>query len=221
MKKEYEKLALSFSRLFALYYYDEKDRQPMKLEGRLETLLPYLARHLLAEVELCVEFRFTSPSKNLSKTSVFDIQKKLEMLEGHAEAAVRENARTILCAALNKGNLELADRLALGAREKLDSLEKHAEPAVRENARNILCAALRKGDLELADRLALGAREKLEMLEGHAEAAVRENARTILYAALNKGNLELADRLATGAREKLDSLEKHAEAAVRENARTI
>lgn len=94
MKKEYEKLALSFSRLFALYYYDERDRPPSKLEGRLERLLPYLARHLLAEVELCVEARFISPFKNLSKISVFDVQKKLETLEGHAEAVVRENART-------------------------------------------------------------------------------------------------------------------------------
>ncbi len=112
IKKEYEKLALSFSRLFALYYYDENDKQPSKLGGRLEMLIPYLAEHLLAEVELCVEARFTLPSRNLSKVSVFDMQEKLEMLEGHSNARVRELKRSIMSELFSIGNL-LADQVEI------------------------------------------------------------------------------------------------------------
>ena len=190
VKKEFEKLAMSFSRLFALYYYDEKDRQPSRLEGRLQKLLPYLAKHLLAETELCIEARFSSPFKNLSKISVFDIQQKLEMLEGHDEAVVKENARTIVCAALVRGNLELADKLASGAKEKLRMLEGHDEAVVKENARTIVCAALNRGNLELADKLASGAKEKLRILEKHSNRRVVELGRSIMSRLFTKGNLE-------------------------------
>jgi len=147
-QKEFEMLALSFSRLFALYYVDEEGRQPYRVEGRLETLLPHLAQHLLAEMELCMEARFTNAKNNLCKVSVFDIQDKLDMLELHAEAVVRDNAKTIIYAALNKGNLELADRLASGAKDKLDMLELHPNQIVRKRARSILSTLLNNGNLD-------------------------------------------------------------------------
>ena len=75
------------------------------------------------------------------------------MLESHGEQVVKANARNIIYAALNKGNLELVDRLAAGAKDKLDMLESHGEQVVKDNARTIIYAALNKGDLELVDRL--------------------------------------------------------------------
>ncbi len=187
-KKKYEKLALSFSRLFAYYYRDENDCQPAKLEGRLERLLPFLAQHLLAEVELCIEAKFTSPNENLSKVSVFDIQAKLDMLTAHADEVVRDNAKTIVRAALNRGNLELADTLAKGAKAKLDMLTAHADAVVRNNAKTIVCTALVRGNLGLADTLAEGAKKKLDMLE--RDPTTKPRARRILSGLISSGSLE-------------------------------
>ena len=146
--KEYEALCLSISRLIALYYVDAHGRQPHEVEGRLALVLPHLAGHLLAETELCLEARFTAPRKNLSKVSVFDIQQKLGMLEAHEDDVVRENARNIVCAALNKGNLGLAERLASGAKEKLGMLEAHPDPRINRRAKSIISQMLNRGSLE-------------------------------------------------------------------------
>jgi hypothetical protein len=66
---------------------------------------------------------------------------------------VRANARNIISAALNKGNLSLADKLAEGAQEKYEELTKHKE-IVSANAKTIIYAALRNGNLSLADKFA-------------------------------------------------------------------
>ena len=126
-KKEFDGVAKSISRLISIYYM-ENEKLLKELDGtRLQTLLSYLAQHLLAEVELCIEARFTVPRKNLSKVSVFDIQEKLEMLQRHEDEVVRDNAKTIVYAALHKGNLSLADELADGAKKKLEMLQRHED----------------------------------------------------------------------------------------------
>ena len=226
-RKEFGKLALSFSRLFALYYVDEHERQPDGIGGRLEMALPVLAKHLLSELELCMEERFVRPANNLCKASVFEIRAKLDALEKHADAVVKDNAKTIVHAALVRGNLEFADTLAAGAKAKLDVLQAHADAVVRDNAKTIVDAALLRGNLEFADTLAAGANAKLVMLQGYtdekgrADEVVRDNAKTIVCTALSKGNLELADALAAGAKAKLVMLQAHADAIVRDNAKTI
>ena len=106
-QKKFDKLVLSFSRLFALYYVDENDRQLMEADGRLNALVPKLAEHLMAELELCMEARFTNPSNNLCKVSIFDIQEKLEMLQSHSDENVRKYAKTIISKALAAGTLEM------------------------------------------------------------------------------------------------------------------
>ena len=226
-RKEFGKLALSFSRLFALYYVDEHERQPDGIGGRLEMALPVLAKHLLSELELCMEERFVRPANNLCKASVFEIRAKLDALEKHADAVVKDNAKTIVHATLVRGNLEFADTLAAGAKAKLDVLQAHADAVVRDNAKTIVDAALLRGNLEFADTLAAGANAKLVMLQGYtdekgrADEVVRDNAKTIVCTALSKGNLELADALAAGAKAKLVMLQAHADAIVRDNAKTI
>ena len=197
-RKEFGKLALSFSRLFALYYVDENERQPKKLEGRLEKVLPSLAEHLLAELELCIEARFTNPSNNLCKVSVFDIQEKLDMLESHADEVVRRNAPTIVCAALNFGNLGLADTLAKGAKEKLDDLQKHADEIVRRNAPTIVHAALNRGNLGLADELAKGAAKAYDELKKRLGENAG-NVKTLFSMMLNKGTLDVEEFLKAAA----------------------
>ena len=67
---------------------------------------------------------------------------------------VRANAKTIINAALHKGNLSLADKLAEGAQEKYEELTRHKEEIVRANAKNVIYAALNKGNLSLADKFA-------------------------------------------------------------------
>jgi hypothetical protein len=226
-RKEFGKLALSFSRLFALYYVDEHERQPDGIGGRLEMALPVLAKHLLSELELCMEERFVRPANNLCKASVFEIRAKLDALEKHADAVVKDNAKTIVHAALVRGNLEFADTLAAGAKAKLDVLQAHADAVVRDNAKTIVCIALNHGNLELSDTLAAGAKAKLDVLQAHADAVVRDNAKTIVDAALLRGNLEFADTLAAGANAKLVMLQGYtdekgrADEVVRDNAKTI
>ncbi len=202
-RKEFAKLALSFSRLFALYYVDEHGRQPDRIEGRLESALPILARHLRAELEMCKEARFANPARNLCKVSVFDMQAKLDALENHPDEVVRNNAKTITTVALSYGDLDYADTLAKDAKTKLVMLENHPDAVVRVNANLIICAALRRCDLTLADRLAEGAKAKMAMLESHTEAVVKDNTPTIMCAALRRGDLGLADTLAEGAAEAL------------------
>ena len=148
IKTEYDKLALSFSRLIAVYYRHENDHRPKKLEGRLNEILPYLARHLLVEVQLCIVELFGQPFRNLSKVSIFDIQNKLDMLQVHSEVVVRENARTIVNAALRRGNLELADELAAGAKAKLDMLQTHSDKRIRKIAKTILSRLISDGNLD-------------------------------------------------------------------------
>jgi len=208
LMEEYAALAHRFSRLLAAYYVDEECRQPDKIQGRLSRTLPYLAGHLLAELELCLESRFVNLPKSLCKVSVFDIQEKLDVLEHHPDKVVRRNARTIICVALNNGDFALADSLARNAREKLEMLQNHFEPIVRDNAHVIIDAALRKGHLELADTLSQGAKAKLDMLENHPDPHVRDNARTILCAAFRRGDLGIVDKLAQGASKAFADLKK-------------
>jgi hypothetical protein len=153
-------VALSISRLIAFYYVDADDKRSLTIDERLKAVLPYLAEHLLAETELCLGAKFTSPQINLSKVSVFDIQEKLEMLQAHQDEVVRRNARNILSAALRNGNLALADTLAAGAKEKLSMLENHHDEVVRDKAKTIIYAVLNRANLALADKLAAGAKLK-------------------------------------------------------------
>ncbi len=164
-KERFGELAHSFSRLIAVHYEDEYGRQPGRLDGELKMILPYLAKHLMAELELCMEARFARPASNLCKVSFFDIQAKLDMLGSHPERIVKANDRSIIDAAMNGVNLRLADTLAAGAKAKLDMLEAHPLKAVRINARSILNAALIRGTLRLADTLAAGAAEALRKME--------------------------------------------------------
>ncbi len=191
VEKEFLGVAKSISRLIALYYFEDGIQPEQLNDTRLVRMLPHLTRHLLAETELCVEAKFTLPKRNLSKVSVFDIFEKLSELEEHENGVVRDNARTIVYAALSRGNLELADSLAEGAKEKLEELEGHHDEVVRNNARTIVSAALNRGNLELADKLANGAKEKLKKLEGHADEKIRRYSRTIISKLLHKGNLDL------------------------------
>jgi hypothetical protein len=219
--KEFDEIASNFSRLVAVYYVDGKGMQPDRIGESLEMILPRLASHLLAELELCMEAKFAKPAKIVCKFSVFEISAKLQALRNHADKVVKANVKTIINAAVHCGNLGLVDGLAGGADAKLRMLKRHRDAIVRKNARTIASTGLRSGNLALVDRLAAGANEKLETLRKHADAVVRKYARTIINAALNKGNLGVADRLADGANAKLEMLRGHADAVVRKNARTI
>jgi hypothetical protein len=204
--KEFARLALSFSRLIAVHHRDRNGRRPDGIGNELGIALPHLARHLLTELELCMEERFVRPANNLCKVSVFDIRAKLGMLESHADKVVRDRSRTIIYAALHAGDLGLADILAEGAKAKLDELQGHADVIVSKYAKTILCTALRDGNLLLADTLAKGAKAKLDELQSHADKVVRDNAEAIVCAALRYGKLRFADRLAKGAADAFDKL---------------
>ncbi len=219
--KEFDEIASNFSRLVAVYYVDGKGMQPDRIGESLEMILPRLASHLLAELELCMEAKFAKPAKIVCKFSVFEISAKLQALRNHADKVVKANVKTIINAAVHCGNLGLVDGLAGGADAKLRMLKRHRDAIVRKNARTIVHTALLRGNLELADRLAAGADAKLRMLKRHRDAIVRKNARTIASTGLRSGNLALVDRLAAGANEKLETLRKHADAVVRKYARTI
>ena len=218
--KMFGELACSFSRLIAVHYEDGNGRQPERVDRELGMVLPHLAGHLMAELELAMEAGFPRAANSLCKASVFDIQAKLDMLEDHPEEIVNANARSILCAALNVGNLGLADTLAAGARAKLDMLEEHPERAVSANARTILSAVLIRGNLALADRLAKRAGAKLKKLRRGARI-VRANANSIVSAALARGNLGLTGTFAAWAKAEFKALRKHPDPIVRANARII
>ncbi len=145
-------VAKSVSRLLVLHYEEEGGKRGLTL--RLKSILPYLSAHLQAETLMAVENKFASPGRNLPKHSVFEIHETLERLQKHQDKIVCINAKTIIYAALKRGNLSLADKLAEGAKEKYEELTKHRNEIVRANARSIISAALDKGNLSLADKFA-------------------------------------------------------------------
>jgi hypothetical protein len=188
-EKEFGTLAMSFSRLFALYYADENGKAPSHPKGRLAAHLPHLAQHLLAEIRLCTDARFIRPSTNLAKVSVFDIQDKLDELQKHPEKAIANNASTIVCTALNRSDLKFADKLVAEVPAIIRKLRERQDEVVKSYADTIIHIMLNRARPELASELAKGVAAKLKELKGHSSTRIREVASAILDALIVKGDL--------------------------------
>lgn len=172
-------VARSVARKIALHY-NEIDGSPRgAITPRLNALLPYVSRHLQTETLLAHE-HFSDPGRNIPRNSIFDIQDKLEWLQGHESEVVRNNARTILGAALNSGNLDLADKYALGLQEKLDWLKRYPNDAVSDSAQLIINAAIAGRKLGSINGLAKQVNRAMAKLREHPNQEVRDHPKRFL-----------------------------------------
>ena len=153
---EYAQLARSISRQISLHHPEAMSVNNLEDAPQLCAILPYLAEHLKTEVELALELNVPSGKLgvSLAKFGLFDVADMYYRVRDIAlkgDSVVADNFATIVYAALSRTDLNLAYRLAEGAKQKRDRIrEKYKNDfVVMHNLDTMINAALVRADLDI------------------------------------------------------------------------
>jgi hypothetical protein len=195
--KEYATLAKSFSRLVSQYHTEDMDLM-RRMTPELQALIPDLVAYLYAEV--CIALDMGLPGsfigRSLAKFDISEIGTAYYYLKGIAangDEVVASNFNTIIGAALNVSDLNVAYVLAKDAkRTKDDIAEKYKDDeVVMANLSTIINEALHRADLRSAYTLLEDAKKTNDYIaeKYKDDEVVMANLPTIINAALGRGDL--------------------------------